>query len=65
MIKLFQFLLTGCWHSWEVFEKKQIFDTDTKITHDQEEVPLPIATKYIMRCKHCGEMKVFDTMKVW
>jgi hypothetical protein len=65
MIKLIQFLLTGCWHSWEVFEKKQIYNYGTKIVQGQEEVPLPISTKYIMRCKHCGEMKTFDSMKVW
>jgi hypothetical protein len=68
MKKLLEFLLTGCWHHWEVHNEKKIFDTGTKIKYGVEEgdeVPLPCGSKYILRCKHCGEMKVFDTMKVW
>ena len=67
MKRLFEFLFTGCWHHWEVFEKKQIFDTGTKVKYGVEqgdELPLPFATKYILRCKHCGEMKVFNTMNL-
>ena len=51
MIKLLRFLWTGSWHEhdWETQERILFFDDDSG--------KRPIATKYILRCKHCGTIK--------
>ena len=49
MIKLLRTFLGLCNHQWEIQSKVEIFDSSTD--------PLPYAYKYILRCKHCGNMK--------
>jgi uncharacterized protein CbrC (UPF0167 family) len=54
MKKLLRFLWTGSWHDhhWEIHEIRTVVDkNDDDILGD----------KYILRCKDCGEMKLFKT----
>ena len=53
MKKLLRFLWTGSWHDhyWEVYKTTTIVDEDD----------VRIGDKYTLRCKHCGEMKLFKT----
>ena len=53
MKKLLRFLWTGSWHDhyWEVYKSTQVLDEDNECIGD----------KYTLRCKHCGEMKLFKT----
>jgi hypothetical protein len=57
MKKLLEFLLTGCFHEWEIEDKKKVFDFG--VTREDVLIgkQLPIGSKYTLRCKKCGEMK--------
>ena len=45
MIKLIAFLISGCWHEWQVYTYARFEDTYTR------------GTNYHLRCKKCGNMK--------
>lgn len=49
MIKLIGFLFGGCWHKWEIIDEQTV---DYK--HD---FASGTATRYIMQCEHCGNIK--------
>ena len=51
MIRLFQFLLHGCFHEYEIV-KENLLDYDYDFSSGT-------ATQYTLRCKKCGSMKVF------
>ena len=51
MIRLIQFLFSGCLHQWEVI--------DENITNYDHEWCRGTAVKYTLRCKKCGAMKTF------
>lgn len=62
MKKLLELLFYGCWHCWEVLETKKILPTTKdRIRVDDKSTPIPIGAKYILQCKHCGEIKTFTT----
>lgn len=55
MKRLFAFLLTGCWHQWDIHKETElIYRTGNDIVAQ--------GPRYILRCKHCGEIKVKDTI---
>lgn len=41
-----------CKHQWEAEERIKVFGECTKI---------PVAHKYVLKCKKCGNMKKFKT----
>lgn len=47
MIKLFEFLLDGCWHHWGDANQYRVKDTDGTI----------IGFAIIQECKKCGKCK--------
>lgn len=53
MKKLLRFLWTGSWHDhyWEVYKETTMVDKDD----------VRIGDKFVLQCKHCGEMKLFKT----
>ncbi len=53
MKKLLEFLLTGCFHEWEIISK-------TPVYWEGDLEKLPIGHKYTLRCKKCGEMKTYE-----
>jgi hypothetical protein len=55
MKKLLEFLLTGCFHEWEIISKSPVY-YGYKGTPEKE---LPIGVKYTLRCKKCGELKTY------
>ena len=61
MIKLlWRILIGGCDHTWETFNKKSVFEGDSR-DEDGSLLPgrrdLPICTTYHMRCTKCGNLK--------
>ena len=53
MIRLFSFLLSGCWHHWEPLEAANVYRAEEdggKLSHK----------RYTQRCKHCGAIKVWN-----
>ena len=52
MIRWLRALLGLHEHEWETVEKIKVFDVDAK---------WPFATDYILRCKHCGDIKKVRT----
>lgn len=51
MLRLLQWLISGCFHEWEViadarFEYENDFSSGT-------------CTKYTLRCKKCGSLKTY------
>ena len=59
MKKLLEFLLTGCFHEWEIESKKKIVEVGVKPEDILTEKRFPIGLKYTLRCKKCGEMKTY------
>lgn len=58
MIRLLKFLITGDWHMhhWEIHEQRDAVDHNGSL----------IGANYILRCKHCGDMKKFRSWSwVW
>ena len=61
MNKLFDFLYSGCWHHWEIYKEAKIigrYETPT-------ENSVPLYFEYTLRCKNCGEMKLWSTKRFW
>lgn len=59
MWKLIKFLITGEWeptcaHEWENYKEINVYDADGDRS-------MPMYTKYILRCKHCGTFKKFKS----
>ena len=52
MIKLLQYMISGCWHKWETINKVDL----TWKTNCSEGK----GTRYILRCNHCGTIKKRD-----
>jgi hypothetical protein len=57
MKKLLEFLLTGCFHEWEIEKRSIIYDPSRKYELYGKQVPC--GEKYTLRCKKCGEMKTY------
>jgi hypothetical protein len=53
MIKLIQFLISGCWHEWEIIKY-----SDLHWSNDFGE--RGTGTRYILRCKKCGLVRKKD-----
>jgi hypothetical protein len=52
MIKLFQFLISGCWHHWEETTRTGVAENDTLIGYAS-----------FCRCTRCGEPRRFNLYK--
>lgn len=76
MRRLFEFILSGCFHEWEIETKEEIlpynpFEGLPKAVEILEayaydsikKYKVPIGTKYTLRCKKCGEMKTYEDIK--
>lgn len=53
MIRLLQFLWSGCWHEWEVIKEARLEWTDDFGSEGT-------CTRYILQCKKCGNIKKKD-----
>lgn len=49
MIKLLNFLLTGCWHKWTAINRETV--------NYRSEFSSGTADRYILQCEHCGNIK--------
>ena len=58
MKKLLEFLLTGCFHDWEIKDKTIVYRPEG-IKYEVNGEKLPSGQKYTLRCKKCGEMKTY------
>lgn len=63
MKKLLEFLFSGCWHQWEVYKEVGVIDKNVLVVENQ--VPVPLYRQYTLRCKHCGEMKIWNSQSPW
>ena len=45
---------TSCDHKWEILKEKSVYN----LADDGSYYNFPSYTKYVMRCDHCGEIKV-------
>ena len=50
MIKLFEFLIAGCWHRWENYHNANVEDNDGVI----------VGAAVYCRCTKCGTPKRFN-----
>jgi len=53
MEKLFEFLLSGCWHKWEIREEFIVHEGPDK-------KGLPLGKAYMCQCTKCGKPKRFN-----
>lgn len=53
MIRLFSFLLTGCWHQWVTIKEVRV--------HKEGDPNTIVGTRYDLQCKHCGNIKMVGT----
>jgi len=51
MIKLWQFLMHGCWHRWEEVERRNL---------NREDAFAGSGTRVYCRCTKCGHQTKFD-----
>ena len=56
MIRLIQFLFSGCFHQWEVINRQR---TDNDFNFYDLILSSGTADTYTLRCKKCGAMKTF------
>lgn len=48
MLKLFAYLVHGCWHEWKILEKIRIFEKGRR---------RPVAIRYHLQCIKCGVVR--------
>ena len=53
MIRLLQFLWSGCWHEWEVIQT-------VKLNWSDDFGGEGTCTRYNLQCKKCGNIKTHD-----
>ena len=54
MKRLIEFLLTGCWHEWEIIREAKLNWSNDFGEHGT-------GTRYVMRCNKCGNLKTYDS----
>lgn len=52
MIRLLQYILSGCFHKWETIDKVS-FSWDSELSSGK-------GTRYTLRCCHCGKITKKD-----
>ena len=52
MIKLFQFLVSGCWHNWKFMREVTLLEWC-----DYNKKDVPTGTKRVYVCIRCGRTK--------
>ena len=62
MRKILQFLISGCWHQWEVEDQYHISKCDSVVDSILDEVGVPakrkiVATVDTLRCSKCKAIK--------
>jgi hypothetical protein len=58
MKRLLEFLLTGCFHKWEIECRSSVYPPELYGFHwEGKPKSLPIGHKFTSRCKKCGEIK--------
>ena len=53
MIKLWEFLLHGCWHHWRARDMHNLVRTGN---------PTPYGTRYVYQCEKCHRIKKQDVV---
>lgn len=58
MIRLLQFLWSGCFHEWETIKERNMTSTHNLTYASGKEVKDETNyTEYTLRCKKCGKIK--------
>jgi len=58
MIRLLQFLWSGCFHEWETIKERSMTSThNLTYASGKELTDEKNYTEYTLRCKKCGEIK--------
>lgn len=52
MIRLLQYILSGCFHKWEIFDQVPL--------NWKSEVGEGVGTRYTLRCEKCGKIAKKD-----
>lgn len=61
MIKLLEFLWSGCFHNWETIkEKKMVKTSNMSYQYGGKTSNTKEYTEYTLRCKNCGHIKSVD-----
>jgi hypothetical protein len=53
MIRLLQYIFSGCWHKWETIDKASL---SWKSDFGEGQ-----GTRYTLRCEHCGKVTKKDS----
>jgi hypothetical protein len=53
MKRLIEFLLTGCWHNWEIIKEEELIWSNDLGEHGT-------GSRFTLQCKKCGNLKKFD-----
>ena len=57
MLKLLEFLWSGCFHNWETIKEQDMFVSGCEFRNGKEYETRHTYTEYVLRCKNCGEIK--------
>ena len=53
MIKLWEFIIHGCWHNWRARDKRDLVRTGDHT---------PYGTRYTYQCEKCHRIKKLDVL---
>lgn len=53
MKRLIEFLLTGCWHEWEILR-------EYRLDWSGDFGGSGTCSRFVLRCKKCGNLKKYD-----
>ena len=53
MKRLIDFLLTGCWHEWEILR-------EYRLDWSGDFGDSGTCSRFVLRCKKCGNLKKYD-----
>lgn len=53
MKRLIEFLLTGCWHEWEIIR-------EYRLDWSGDFGDSGTCSRFVLRCKKCGNLKKYD-----
>lgn len=57
MERLFKFILSGCFHEWEIVKECELTSKTTYLSGGSSSIK---GYGYILKCKKCGELKSKD-----
>jgi sugar (pentulose or hexulose) kinase len=57
MKRLFEFLISGCFHKWEIIHVVDTTSAANRYGINTGQPLIPCGTDYVLQCKKCGSLR--------